>query len=57
MGKRFKFQVQDNDLEYYLGRFDKHIVLSEKKLPLVTRLKNTVHENIQDNALMFSGLF
>ena len=38
MGGKFKFQVQDNDLEYYFGRFDKHIALSEKKL-LLTILK------------------
>ena len=35
MGGKFKFQVQDSDLEYLFWRFDKHIALSEKKLPLV----------------------
>ena len=34
MGGKFKFQVQDSDLEYLFWRFDKHIALSEKKLPL-----------------------
>ena len=29
-----KFQTQDSDLEYLFWRFDKHIALSEKKLPL-----------------------
>ena len=37
MGGKFKFQVQDSDLEYLFWRFDKHIALSEKKLPLVTK--------------------
>ena len=30
----FKFQAQDSDLEYLFWRFDEHIALSEKKLPL-----------------------
>ena len=30
---KFKFQVQDSDLEYFFLRFDKRIALSEKKLP------------------------
>ena len=34
IGGKFKFQVQDIDLEYSSWRFDKHIALSEKKLPL-----------------------
>ena len=34
MGGKFKFQVQDSDLEYLFWRFDKHVALSEKKLPL-----------------------
>ena len=34
MGGKFKFQVQDSDLEYLFWRFDKHIALSENKLPL-----------------------
>ena len=33
MGGKFKFQVQDSDLEYLFWRFDKRIALSEKKLP------------------------
>ena len=36
MGGKFKYQVQDSDLEYLSWRFDKHITLSEKKLPLDT---------------------
>ena len=35
IGGKFKFQVQDSDLEYFLGRFEKHIALSEKKPPLM----------------------
>ena len=31
MGGKFKFQVQDSDLEYLFWRFDKYIALSEKK--------------------------
>ena len=34
MGRKFKFHVQDSDLAYLFGIFDKHIALSEKKLPL-----------------------
>ena len=36
MGGKFKFQVQDRDLEYLFWIFDKHIALSESenKLPL-----------------------
>ena len=37
MDGRFKFQVQDSDLEYLFWRFDKHIALSKKKLPLTCR--------------------
>ena len=40
MGGKFKFQVQDSDLEYLFWRFDRHIALSEKKLPLVRPWKN-----------------
>ena len=32
--RKFKFQVQDSDLEYLFWRFDKHIALSGKKPPL-----------------------
>jgi hypothetical protein len=38
IGGKFKFQVQDSDLEYFfleIWRFEKHISLSEKKPPLV----------------------
>ena len=37
MGRNFKFQVQDSDLEYFffeIWRFEKRIALSEKKPPL-----------------------
>ena len=34
IGRKFKFQVQDSDLEYLFWRFDKNIALSENKLPL-----------------------
>ena len=40
MGGKFKFQVQDSDLEYLFCRFDKHIALSEKKLPLDAGMYN-----------------
>ena len=35
MGGKFKLQVQDSDLEYLSWRFDKHIALPEKKIPLI----------------------
>ena len=35
MGGNFKFQAQDSFLEYFFGRFEKRISLSEKKPPLV----------------------
>ena len=35
----FKFQAQDSDLEYLFWRFDKHIALSEKELPLIWKGK------------------
>ena len=31
MGGKFKFQVQDSDLEYLFWRFEKRNALSEKK--------------------------
>ena len=37
MGGKFKFQVQDRDLEYLFWQCEKHIALSEKK----TTLANT----------------
>ena len=33
--KQTQFQVQDSDLEYLIWQFDKRIILSEKKPPLV----------------------
>ena len=35
MSGKFKFQIQDSDLEYFSWRFEKHITLSETKVPLV----------------------
>ena len=35
IGGKFKFQVQDSDLEYLFWQCEKHIALSEKKTPLV----------------------
>ena len=37
--KDHTFQVQDCDLEYFFSRFEKHIALSEKKLPLASNSK------------------
>ena len=34
MGRKFKCHVQDSDLAYLFGRFDKHIALYDKKLPI-----------------------
>ena len=33
IGEKFKFQVQDRDLEYSFWQCEKHIALSEKKPP------------------------
>ena len=43
MGGKFKFQVQDSDLEYFFWQYEKHIALSEKKQPLgqITKLSWT----------------
>jgi hypothetical protein len=41
MGEKFKFKVQDSDLDYFFRRFDKHVVLSEKKLPLASQYDDT----------------
>ena len=41
MGRKFKFQVQDSDLEYLFWRFEKRITLSEKK------------PNLEDEELQF----
>ena len=38
IGGKFKFQVQDSDLEYFFWRSEKLIALSEKKPPLVGRM-------------------
>ena len=38
--EKFKFQVRDSDLEYLFCRFDKHIALSEKKIPLDAGMYN-----------------
>ena len=35
-GRKFKFQGQNSDLEYFFGRFDKPIALSEKKAAFTT---------------------
>ena len=35
MGRKFKFQVQDSNLEYSFWQCEKHIALSEKKSPLI----------------------
>ena len=35
MGGKFKFQVQDSDLEYLFWQCEKHIALFEKKPPLL----------------------
>ena len=43
MGGKFEFQVQDSDLEYLFWRFDKHIALSEKKLPLAVQLLRNMY--------------
>ena len=37
MGGKFKFQVQDSDLEHLFWQCEKHITLSEKKPPLKVR--------------------
>ena len=34
MGGKFKFQLQDSDLEYLFWQCEKHMALSEKKPPL-----------------------
>ena len=35
IGKKFKFQAQDSDLDFFSWRFKKQIALSEKKTPLI----------------------
>ena len=37
MGGKLKFQVQDSDLENLFWQCQKHIVLSEKRPPLIAR--------------------
>ena len=57
----FKFQAQDSDLEYLFWRFDKHIALSEKNLPLISRAKVTfpypnykfIHYNSNNSIIPF----
>ena len=44
MGRKSKFQVPDSDLEYWFWRYDKHIAISEKKLPLASKM-----DQIQNN--------
>ena len=39
MGGKFRFQVQDSDLEYLFWQCEKHIALSEKKSPLTAGCK------------------
>ena len=35
MGRKFKFQVQDSDLEHLLWQCEKNIALSEVKPPVI----------------------
>ena len=52
MGRNFKFQVQDSDLEDFfleIWRFEKQISLSEKKPPLVLAL--VTHNNPSTNGV------
>ena len=49
IGRKFKFQVQDSDLEYFFWWFDKHITLSENKPPLP--------QNESDSSKLFSRPF
>ena len=44
MGGKFKFHVQDSDLGYVFWRFDKHIALSKKKLPLCKPLQHILFQ-------------
>ena len=50
MGGKFKFQIQDSNLEYLFWRFDKHIILSEKKLPLPAT-------NLQDIQFLYFNIY
>ena len=56
MGGKFKFQVQDSDLEYLSWRFDKHIALSEKKLPLGSEGMAAFDASILDHLWLFGWL-
>jgi hypothetical protein len=57
MGGKFKFQVQDSDLEYLFWRFDKHIALSEKKLPLAEKeLDSIERKKGRQQKLLFYSL-
>ena len=40
MSGKFKFQVQDSDLEYLFWRFDKKFALSEKKATFIRPCQN-----------------
>ena len=44
MGGKFKFQVQDRDLEYLFWQCEKIIALSEKKPPLGTGRNRTARQ-------------
>ena len=51
MGGKSKFQIQDSDLEYFSWRFEKHITLSETKVPLV---EQSSEEKITKKNKLFS---
>ena len=46
MGRKFKFQVQDCDLECLFWQCEKHIAPSEKKTPLVSGCNKTFFDSI-----------
>ena len=48
IGGKFKFQVQDSDMEYFfllIWRFEKYIALSEKKKPLGVDFSSIISSN------------
>ena len=60
MGGKFKFKVQDSDLEYFFLRFDKHIALSEKNIPLpsmIFELFNSMERSFQQLKVHIMTLF
>jgi hypothetical protein len=58
MGGKFKFHVQDSDLEYLFWQCEKHIALSEKKPPLVIALMNLLcNENLNSFLTRLRKLF